>query len=467
VRALSVALLAAVVSGCGGSSPTDPPSGPDPTPPPPPPNLVLLLTDDLDVMTTLDLPRIGELVADRGVTFSRAYVAFPVCGPSRASILTGQYAHNHGVSTNSAPSGGFAGFRRHEGATIATWLQAAGYRTALVGKYINDYPNGAPDNYVPPGWDEWHGHLSAFEDGRYYNYWVNDNGRVTRYGAEPEDYSADVEAQRAVRFIEDSAGRPEPLFLYLAPEAPHRPATYAARHGGEFRDAGAPRVPSFNEPDVSDKPVGIRQPPLTDAHLVWLDELQRWRLRSMRAVEEMMATVLRALDNTGRLGSTYFIFTSDNGLLMGQHRYPARKNNFYEESTRVPLMIRGPGLGPRTEDRLVLSIDLAPTLLELAGAPVPASVDGRSLVPLLHRPPPESWRTDVLVEAGSPAPGFGLRTPDWSYIENTTGEIELYDMRRDRWQLESLHRDAEPALLQSLHERVRALRSCRGAGCRD
>jgi arylsulfatase A-like enzyme len=187
----------------------------------------------------------------------------------------------------------------------------------------------------------------------------------------------------------------------------------------------------------------------------------------MRAVEEMMATVLRALNDTGRLGNTYLIFTSDNGLLMGQHRYPARKNNFYEEASRVPLMVRGPGIQPRTDDRLVLSIDLAPTLLELAGTPVPASVDGRSLVPLLHGAPPASWRTDILIEAGSPAPGFGLRTPDWSYIENTTEEIELYDMRRDPWQLESLHRGAEPSLLQSLHERVRALRSCRGASCRD
>jgi len=459
-----------LLAGCGGgSSPSGPPSVPAPAPTPPAarPNLVLVVADDLDVPTAMELPRLPDLMADRGLSFTRAYAAQPLCGPSRASILTGQYTHNHGVTGNEPPSQGFVAFRRHEAQSLAPWLKAAGYRTSLVGKYLNAYAHGAGEAYVPPGWDDWFGHLTATEDGRFYNYWVNDNGNVLRYGSRPEEYSADVETRRAVKFIRDSAGRPEPLFLWLGPQAPHVPSTYAERHGADFRNSGAPRVLSFNEGDVSAKPSWVRQiEPMTDQQIEDADKFQRFRLRSLRAVEDMIEAVLQALAETGRLERTYVVFTSDNGLLMGQHRAVGRKGNAYEEAIGIPLIVRGPGVPAGRTDAIALTIDLAPTLLELAGASIPESVDGRSLAPFLRGAPPASWRPDALIENHGAGPSYTLRATDWMYNHQDTEEFELYDMRADPYQLKNLYRTADPALLDTLRRRMAALVACRGASCR-
>jgi arylsulfatase A-like enzyme len=469
-RVVFLAVAGVATGTCGGATGPSPAATPVPTPSPDPPNLVLIVTDDLDVPTTLELPRIFDLMANRGMRFTRAYVPHPVCGPSRASILTGQFSHSHGVIDNHPPNGGWPAFQRHEGATIATWLHAAGYRTSLVGKYINDYPLDAPPEYIPPGWDDWYGHIETFENRRYFNYWVNDNGIVRRHGDAPEDYSADLETAHAVEFIRESAGLTQPLFLYLAPQAPHVPATHTLRHGGFFRYAAAPRVPSFNEADVRDKPSFVRQKSrFSEGQIDQLDKLQRFRLRSMLAVEDMVDAVIQALAETGRLGSSYIIFTSDNGLLMGQHRLIHRKRNTYEETIRVPLMVRGPGVLVGSSERPVLTIDLAPTLLELAGMQVPESVDGRSFVPLLRGAPPTDWRTEVLIENYGSGGGLSaaLRTPDWLYAEIATSELELYDMRIDPYQVESLHNEVDPAFFEPFSERIRVLLACRGVSCRE
>jgi arylsulfatase A-like enzyme len=459
----------ALLSACGGgSSPSAPPPAPTATPQAARPNFVLVVTDDLDVPTTLELPRLPDLMANRGLSFTRAYAAQPLCGPSRASILTGQYTHNHGVIGNEPPSQGFVAFRGHEAQSLAPWLKAAGYRTSLVGKYTNAYPFGAGDDYVPPGWDDWFGHLTAFDDGRFYNYWVNDNGNVARFGTKPEEYSTDVETKRAVKFIRDSAGRPEPLFLWLGPEAPHVPATYPERFGADFRYSLAPRVPSFNEGDVSAKPSWVRQIGfMTSAEIDKADKFQRFRLRSLRAVEDMIEAVVQALAETGRLEQTYIVFTSDNGLLMGQHRAVGRKGNPYEESIAVPLTVRGPGVPTGRTDAFALNIDLAPTLLELAGVAIPDGVDGRSLAPFLRGAPPASWRADVLIENYDAGPSYSLRTPEWMYNHQDTEEFELYAMRIDPYQLRNLYRTADPALLDSLRKRMATLLACRGASCRS
>jgi N-acetylglucosamine-6-sulfatase len=178
----------------------------------------------------------------------------------------------------------------------------------------------------------------------------------------------------------------------------------------------------------------------------------------------MIAAVIQALSDTGRLANSYIVFTSDNGLLMGQHRLVHRKRNVYEETIRIPLMIRGPGLHVGVVNRPVQLIDLAPTLLELAGAPVPDSVDGRSLIPLLRGTEPASWRSDVLIEINHT---LALRTTDWLYAEIGTGELELYDMRLDPYQTESLHRDVDPGFFEPFRERMQALLACRGLGCRE
>jgi arylsulfatase A-like enzyme len=466
--ALVAAPVAAIVlAACGGGgSPSAPPTAPTATPLVRP-DLVVVLTDDLDVPSYQEMPRLRDVLAAQGLSFTHACAAQPLCAPSRASILTGQYSHSHGVIGNHPPNGGWPAFRRHEQATIATWLKAVGYRTSLVGKYLNDYPKNASAEYIPPGWDDWYGHLSAIEDGRYFNYWVNDNGRVSRFGAKQEDYSVDRDTARAVQFIHDSAGRPEPLFLYVAPEAPHTPADYVNRHSSEFRYALAPRVPSFNESDVSDKPSWVRQIPyMTDAQIDNLDRFQRKRLRSMSAVEDMVNAILAVLVETRRIDSTYLFFSSDNGLLMGQHRVAGLKGSAYEESIHVPLVVRGPGVRVGTVDEPVLNVDLPATLLDLAGASIPDSVEGRSLAPFLRGAPPSSWRTELLIEDGSAGFSGSLRTADWLFNHEGTQELELYDMHADRYQMQSLHRSADPALLDSLEQRMRTLLACHGVGCR-
>jgi len=465
VVAGAASMLSLVACG-GGVSPSAPAPAPSATPTPARPNFVLVVTDDLDVPTTDRMPRLQEF-ARQGLSFTRSYVAQPLCGPSRASILTGQYAHNHGVLHNDTPNGGFATFRQSEGSTLATWLKGAGYRTSLVGKYINAYARGAGDDYIPPGWDDWHGHLSALEDGRYFDYWVNDNGNVSRHGSRPEDYATDVETRQAVEFIRAEAGRPGPIFLYLAPESPHVPAKYAERHGYEFHYELAPRVPSFNESDTREKPAWVLAlPRLNDQDIDRLDELQRWRMRSLSSVEDMLSAVVQALGETGRLDQTYILFTSDNGLLMGQHRAFALKENLYEETIRVPLFVRGPGVPAGTAEQLTLNIDLAPTLAELAGLPVPDSVDGRSLAPFLRGRLPVSWRADAYVETwAGPGQQSALRSADWLYAD--TDGIELYDMRVDPYQLTNLRRRVSAAELESFARRAARLASCRGATCRQ
>jgi len=426
-----------------------------------------VVTDDLDVPTALEMPRLPDLMANQGLSFTRAYAPQPLCGPSRVSILTGMYSHNHGVIDNEPPRYGFPAFRRLEPQSLAPWLKSAGYRTALVGKYLNGYAWGTGNDYVPPGWDDWHGHLAA-EDGRYVNYWMNHNGQVVRYGSKAEDYSADVETKLALEFIRTSAGRPEPLFLLLAPQAPHVPARYADRFGAEFRYSGAPRVPSFNLGNVADKPSWVRQIPLlTAGEIAAADNLQRFRLRSLRAVEEQIAEVLRALDETRRLENSYVIFTSDNGLLMGQQRAVGRKGNAYEESVGIPLIVRGPGVPVGRTDAFAMTIDLAPTLLELAGVPLPDTIDGRSLAPFLRGRPPGAWRTDVLIDNFSgQGHSYSLRTDAWMYNHQDTEEFELYDMRQDPYQLKNLYKKADPALIDALRKRTEALAGCRGASCR-
>ncbi len=462
----SAGLLLAACGGPNSSTPSAPRPGPSASAPAVRPNLIVILTDDLDVPTYLQMRRLRDVMAAQGLSFTRTYAAQPMCAPSRASILTGQYTHNHHVFTNHLPDGGFPAFRALERDTIATWLKAAGYRTSLVGKYLNDYPRTEADNYVPPGWDDWFGHMSSLEDGRYSNYWVNDNYNVSRYGATEQDYSTDVETKHAVQWIRDSGGRPEPLFLYLAPESPHDPAFYARRHAGEFRDAAAPRGPAFNEGDVSQKPSWVRQLEyMTPQMIDDLDRFQRNRLRCMRAVEDMLENVLQALVETGRFGNSYVFFVSDNGLLMGQHRAINAKGNQYEESIGIPLVVRGPGVAAGSVDQPVLNIDLAPTLLELAGARIPESVDGRSLVPFLRGTRPASWRTDVLIENYGLGPTYTLRTPEWMYTHQDTEELELYDMRADPYQLKNLRRQAAPAQLDSFEQRIKTILACRGASC--
>lgn len=472
-------LLFALAGAACATSRAGQPSGPQ-APRKSPPNIVLILTDDMDLTHVPFMPHLRRHLLARGTTFSNAFVTYAVCAPSRASILTGQYAHNHGVVDNRPPRGGFRRLLENglEARTAATWLHGVGYRTGLIGKYINRYPLQRNPTHVPPGWNEWHAYfdwMSAAEGRVYYEYDINENGRVVRYGDEEKDYLTDVLRDKALDFIARS-GDDQPFFLYLSPFAPHAPVAPAERHSALFPDLKAPRKPNYNEEDVADKPAWVQAlPPMTPEVMQATDEWFRKRVQSLQAVDEMIDALVKALAARGLLEHTFIFFTSDNGFQFGGHRMDHGKGDPYDESIRVPLVVRGPGVpAGRSEAALALNIDLAPTFAAIAGAEIPDSVDGRSLMRLLTgQASRREWRSDCLVELrgtgeeGGITEYVALRSAEHLYVEYTTGERELYDMQKDPHQLESLSKTADPALLERLSGRLHALRGCRGASCRS
>jgi N-acetylglucosamine-6-sulfatase len=420
------------------------------------PNILLIVTDDqrwdqMSVMTaTIDR------LANEGVTFSNAFVPTPLCCPGRASTLTGLYAHDHGVLQIGPPSGGAPAFVGRDLSTIATWLHDAGYRTGLFGKYMNSYagqgPPNAPSWYVPPGWDEW----DAFPAAAYYGYdLVHRDGTTTAYGAAAADYSTDVLSQKVQDFMSGAIAARVPFFALFAPAAPHVVlpfflATPAPRHVGLFAALPPFRPPSWDESDVSDKPARIRQlPALAGTNMeTYLDGLRITQLESLLAVDEAVAALTDLLDRTGQASNTVVVFTSDNGFQLGEHRLTAKEVP-YEESIRVPLVVRYPPAIPaaRSDPRFVMNVDLAPTLAALAGVVPPTPVDGRSLVPILGGAA-APWRDDVLLEEwklGAIPDWVGVRNERWKYVQYLTGERELYDELNDPFELENVAGNPEHA----------------------
>lgn len=406
-------------------------------------NVVVILTDDqsfdsiprsVPVMPYLQARALDP--ADHWVVFTRAFVNTPLCCPSRATMLTGRYPHHTGVRGNDD------GALLDETETLAAWLDAAGYETALVGKYLNGYPFGRGP-YVPTGWDRWWGKQQGGPESIYRDFTVIEQGTPVRYGADA--YSTDVFADQAVRFIEQ-APSDRPFFLWFAPTAPHPPAEPAPRHAGRYADLPLPSPPSLGEVDVSDKPAWVRAlPPLDAAGIRAMQQAKRRSFEALLAVDEAVRRVVEALRERGELEETVIVFTSDNGLAFGEHRWD-RKSCPYEECIRVPLLVRLPGLAHRVEPALVSAVDLAPTILDLAGVRADGPLDGASLVPLLRGGPPPPQ--EVFLEfAGDPrVPAWrALRRPGWMYVELATGERELYDLRRDPFELVNLARDPDRA----------------------
>jgi N-acetylglucosamine-6-sulfatase len=440
------------------------------------PNIILVLTDDQDVDSLDAMPRVRRLLTSQGVSFSNSFVSVSLCCPSRASLLTGRYAHNHGVRSNKPPLGGFTGFVAggHEASGLATWLHAAGYRTALVGKYLNGYPAADERGHVPPGWDEWQALFSERGSDNYFDYSINANGRIVAHGHQAQDYATDVLAEAALAILRKPSFR-EPFFLLLAPSAPHASSTPAPRHEGLFVGLEMPRGPSFDEEDVSDKPAYVRDEPRIGAReREQIERRYRRRRRTLVAVDEMLERVLAALQADGRLERSFVFYTSDNGWFDGEHRFARGKAAPYDESIRVPLIVRGPGVPPGVaRDQLVVNVDLAATLVEIAAARPPGALEGRSLLPLLGVHPPAAWRRELPLEYWSVdpeegVPGFaGLRSERQLYVEYETGERELYDTVADPFQLRNVFATADADLRRRLATRLADLRGCRGAACRD
>lgn len=441
----------------------------------PPSDVVIILADDMRADDLRVMPKTRALVGAEGTTFTNSFVATPLCCPSRATLLTGQYAHNHGVLANVPPQGGYAALDHDE--TLATWLRQAGLYTAHVGKYLNRYGIDSPP-VAPPGWRRWFGLVDPATY-RMYDYTVSNDGSLVTYGDAPADYQTDVLAKQAARIIRQQTG---PLFLSIAPLAPHlensdetgrggapRPAP---RHAGAFATEPLPGGPAYDEADVRDKPSHIQaRPRLTPALIQRLTTVHRARLASLLALDDLVERVVRALGDTGRLDRTTIIFTSDNGFFLGEHRLPDGKFYPYEEAIRVPLLIRGPRFpAGATATQLVSNIDLAPTVLDLTGARAGRVLDGRSLVRLAEDP--AAGRDRALLVEGfgrnrNQVSYAGIRTDRWLYVEYQNGGRELYNLETDPHELQSRH--AAPRLgsvRADLAAHLARLRTCAGESCR-
>ena len=471
------------------------------------PNIVFLLTDDLDQASARTMPELQAL-ARQGASFEAAYAITPMCVPSRATILTGKYPQNSGVRSNRLPAGGYQAFHQggQEDATFAVWLQSVGYRTAMIGKYLNWYPITAGALHVPRGWTRWVTPSTELEIHAKYNYHLNEDGVEVAYGNAPADYATDVYARKALEFIDESAAAGKPFALFLSVTSPHLPETPAPRHTSLFADATAPRLPSFPEPDTSDKPSFLRFPLLPQDKLDEIDHRYRLRLRMLRSVDEALGDIRRLLAARGLLDETFIVFTSDHGWHQGQHNQMPMKGRAYEEDVRVPLVVSGPGV-PRGRKirRLVGLGDLAPTFADWAGTAPSAPVDGRSFAPLLTAADPAAlpWRRnlplmrsiegrkptvrwpayrpvagllgayaclDGLVPATSaPWPEWrGVRTERVTYVEHATGDRELYQTSgSDPFQLRNAICRTPPTERERLANLTAALASCRGATCRE
>ena len=477
--ALATLAVGLVVAGCGGGEEAE--QEPSPATDAGTPNIVVVMTDDQDVASMESMPIVQRELVRRGVELADSYVALSECCPSRATYLTGQHAHNHGVELSRPPRGGYP---KLDGTnTLAVWLDEAGYRTGQIGRYLNYYGNsnvGTDPLEIPPGWDDWHVPVEHTEF-QVYDYLLNENGRLREYGDEPSDYATDVFTRRAVEFIEaddDDA----PFFLSVTPMAPHsegpldglevtRDPRPAPRDLGRLADLPLPQPASFAEPDDSDKPPLVREKarlPAASEPDAALLAVHLGRRESLLAVDRMVGEIVKALRRSGELDETYILFTSDNGYLLGQHRHQG-KHLVYEESVRVPLVIRGPGLpAGETRSGLVQNIDLAPTIVDVAGAEANHEMDGVSMLPLARSGELDRDRHLLIVYPSSPIAFEAVRSPEGLiYVEYKKGPTELYDLREDPLQLQNVAGDPGYASEEErLAERLEALRACVGEACR-
>ena len=443
-------------------------------------NVLLILTDDQDLASLEVMGEVQSRLAGEGTSFTNAFASLPQCCPSRATLLSGQYAHNTGVQDNAWPDGGYRAFDGED--ALPVWLSDAGYRTGWIGKYLNEYGNsdrGNDPREIPPGWSEW---VAPVEhtDFQMYGYTLNRNGELRDYGSAPRDYQTDVLARRAKAFVRGSAEQDEPFFLTVAPLAPHREGGAsrdrldaprnprpADRHRGSFADEPLPRPPSFNERRDQDKSAVVTDNPRLGAALIdWLTTLNRSRRESLLAVDEMVAGLVEELERTGQLERTLIIYTSDQGFLLGEHHLFG-KNRLYEEALAVPLLMRGPGIeAGAVREAVVGNVDLAPTILAATGTEPGLELDGYSLLPA-DDDASQSRRPGLLLELYDGGRFAGIRTDRYAYLDFGNRGRELYDLQRDPFQLENLAEDPTQAeTVRTLQRQVDRLRECAGEACR-
>jgi len=445
------------------------------------PNIVFVLTDDLSQNLVRYMPHVLQMQRS-GETFSNYFVTDSLCCPSRASILTGRFPHDTRVFDNSPPEGGYSVFheRGEERETFALALQHEGYSTALMGKYLNGYkPTSARagGSSVPPGWSEWDVAGDGYPE---YGYHMNSDGHVRAYGYRPGDYLTDVIAHKGLGFIARAAAQRRPFMLELATFAPHAPYTPAPRDYGTFPDVRAPRSPAFNAFGANEPAWLSAFGQLGSRQIATIDSKFRKRVEAVQAVDRMIGEIEAELSADGLTRNTYIVFSSDNGLHMGEHRLRPGKLTAFDTDIKVPLVVTGPDVpAARTVRQMTENVDLCPSFEQLAGASVPPSVDGHSLLALLHGRRVRGWRKQILVEhhgriydrrdpdlpasgSGNPPSYEAIRSRHGLYVEYATGEREFYDLRRDPFELDNLAGTLSRARLRRLHRTLVGIEACHG-----
>jgi N-acetylglucosamine-6-sulfatase len=455
------------------------------------PNIVVLMTDDQTAPSLSAMPHVQALLMRYGTTFDQHFASYPLCCPARATYFTGQYSHNHGVTYNDGPTGGYHAFHDRI-AVVPEALRRDGYTTIHIGKYLNGYGLLHP-RAVPPGWDDWHGSVDP-STYSYYNFTLNHNGRLERF--HHGEYQTNVYSNLASLAIRREARTGKPFFLdvaFLAPHAVQREtsgldpidarAAGVGRHGIRFpvperRDRHlfdnepVPDSAAFDEADVSDKPLNIRlRNEFTVREAGAIQRNYQLRLAALQSVDRAVVKIVHTLASVHRLRDTYIVFVSDNGYFHGEHRVPFGKYLPYEPSIHIPLVVRGPGVAEGVHSlALTDDVDLPATILDLTHAKPPRELDGHSLRPLLEGRPARWHRRAVLLESGANDAGApvysGLRTERWKYVEYTDGERELYDLRHDPEELVNIAGQPQVRAVQAgLARRLAVARDCRGRTC--
>jgi len=400
---------------------------------------LIIVTDDQRFDTMAYMPNTQRLIFDQGVTFTNGFVTTPLCCPSRASILTGMYAHNHGVLNND---------EKLKYPTFIEAMHAEGYYTGLIGKYLNSWKGEARPEY-----DYW---VSYFKgETPYYGPTLNINGEWKRY--EKDEYVTYLLGDYAVDFLDEASRHKKNFILLFTPNAPHAPVTPAKEDLSLLTDLLPHRPPSFNEADITDKPIWLSvSHPLTEEEIADIDEFRRNQLLTLISLDRTIARIMTHLENNGLLDNTFIVFISDNGKFWGEHRITS-KNGIYDEASRVPFAIRYPPLVPvpyTDTEHIVANIDIAPTILQLAGIQIPESMDGLSLVSLFKKGD-APWREGILLEGWPPRGTYSaIHTKRYVYAETIDDKSEFYDLQTDPYQMQNLIDDPSYQDLIEYHKEL-------------
>jgi N-acetylglucosamine-6-sulfatase len=481
------------------------------------PNIIMFTTDDQTLRDMSVMPKTQTLIGNAGASFLHAFASDPLCCPSRVTVQTGEYAHNTGVLGNTPPQGGYQSFNDKN--DLPLWLQSAGYRTIHIGKMPNGFAESRGNTYVPPGWGPYAGGIGPASKGEFYgfigppssytDFELDENGIPHQYT--PNDYSTDVYGDLAVSRINNHLTNfpNSPLYMQVQFFAPHDPATPAPKYAGAFATAPLPIDASFNEKNVQDKPGWIRAIRRFGPGLIAkIQTRYQHRLETLLSVDDAVEKIVGDLAAKGALANTYLIFTSDQGLMQGQHRLHQGKFVAYDPSTQVPLEIRGPGIPAGSQPAaLAWNGDITATILQAAGATPGLPQDGHSLLPFAVDPAKKSTRP-ILFETGPPggvfepgttassararhrtklstyvkntdldhtaqfaraivAPRYrGIRTGRYLLVKYSDGSREMYDLSHDPLELKSVYKNSRYFPVRKfLQKKLAALVKCRGSDC--